>query len=79
VTNLAPASYRGRYHGMYTLMWSIGMLLGPSFGTLLFQRNANVYWSTIACAGVLGASLAMVRRRRRDVSGVEELGRAGGI
>src|SRR6185369_1169899 len=62
VTNLAPERYRGRYQGMWTLTWSIGMVLGPSLGTLLFQRNAPVYWAAVACAGIAGASLALVKR-----------------
>jgi MFS family permease len=64
VTNLAPEQYRGRYQGMWTLMWSIGMLLGPFLGTLLFQQHANVYWPVIACAGVVGATLALTAGRR---------------
>jgi MFS family permease len=63
VTNLAPEQYRGRYHGMWTMTWSIGMLLGPSLGTLLFERNAPVYWTTIAVVGTLGAGLALVKTR----------------
>jgi MFS family permease len=63
VTDLAPEQYRGGYHGLWVLMWSIGMLLGPSLGTLLFQRNANVYWIAVACAGLAGAGLALVKRR----------------
>lgn len=63
VTNLAPEQYRGRYQGMWGLTWSIGMLLGPTLGTLLYQRNESVYWSTVACAGLIGASLALVKRR----------------
>lgn len=64
VTNLAPEQFRGSYHGMWTLMWSIGMLLGPSLGTWLFQRNANIYWTAIACAGLIGAALALIKRRQ---------------
>jgi MFS family permease len=64
VTNLAPEEYRGRYHGLWTLTWSIGMLLGPSLGTLLFQRNVRVYWAAVAGAGVVGAGLALIRWRR---------------
>jgi MFS family permease len=64
VTNLAPERYRGGYHGLWVLMWSIGMLLGPSLGTLLFQRNASLYWLAVAGAGVAGAALVLVKRLR---------------
>jgi len=63
VTNLAPERFRGRYHGIYTLTWSIGILFGPTFGMLLFQRNASAYWMTVACTGIAGASLALLRPR----------------
>jgi MFS family permease len=63
VTNLAPERFRGRYHGIYTLTWSLGILFGPTLGMLLFQRNASAYWMTVACAGIAGASLALLRPR----------------
>src|SRR5512142_2587822 len=42
VTSLAPERYRGRYSGMWILMWSMGLLLGPWLGTLIFQRKPSV-------------------------------------
>jgi len=59
VTHLAPEQFRGRYQGMVGLMWSVGLLIGPSFGMFLFQRNANAYWMSAALAGVAGALLAL--------------------
>ena len=64
VTDLAPEQYRGGYQGMWTLTWSIGMLIGPSLGTLLFERNASAYWASVACAGIAGASLALLKPGR---------------
>lgn len=64
VSNLAPPQYRGRYYGMWGLTWSIGMLLGPALGTLLFQRNEPAYWTSVAAAGVVGATLAIMRFSR---------------
>lgn len=68
VTNLAPERHRGGYHGLWTLTWSIGMLLGPSLGTMLFQRNASVYWPLVACAGIAGAAFAMRSGECGDLS-----------
>jgi MFS family permease len=62
VTNLAPERYRGRYHGMWVLTWSIGMLLGPSLGTWMYARNAPLLWTTVAIVGTLGSLLALLRR-----------------
>ncbi len=61
VTSLAPERYRGRYSGMWILMWSMGMLLGPWLGTLIFQRNAAILWTTCALVGLGGAGLALVK------------------
>ena len=61
VTNLAPDIYRGRYHGMWVFTWSIGMILGPVLGTLLYQSNANVYWVVCALLGCVAAAFALGR------------------
>ncbi len=61
VTSLAPERYRGRYSGMWILMWSMGLLLGPWLGTLIFQRKPAVLWMTCAIVGVFGAGLALVK------------------
>ena len=61
VTNLAPERYRGRYSGIWILMWSAGMLLGPWLGTLIFQRKPAVLWLTCAIVGSAGAALSLVK------------------
>lgn len=65
VTSLAPERYRGRYSGIWMLMWSAGMLLGPWLGTLIFQRNAAMLWSTCAMVGLFGAGLALMKPRQK--------------
>ena len=62
VTNLAPERYRGRYHGMWVLTWSVGMMLGPSLGTWMYARNAPMLWTAAAIVGTLGSLLALARR-----------------
>ncbi|HEY3052062.1 MAG TPA: MFS transporter [Thermoanaerobaculia bacterium] len=61
VTSLAPERYRGRYSGIWMLMWSLGMLLGPWLGTLIFQRKPSVLWLTCAIVGIGGAGLSLVK------------------
>lgn len=63
MTRLAPERFRGRYMGLYVLFWSAGMLLGPTVGTLLFERNPAVLWWGCLVLGVVSASLLMVRPR----------------
>jgi MFS family permease len=61
VTALAPERYRGRYMGLWILMWSMGMLLGPFFGTLLYQHNRAYLWIACAVAGGVSAVLSIIK------------------
>ncbi len=65
VANLAPERYRGRYNGMWVMMWSIGMLLGPAIGTMIYERNRTMLWLTCALVGLAGASLALVKPKQQ--------------
>lgn len=65
-STLAPEEFRGRYQGLYTFAWSIGLLAGPALGTFLLQRNASVYWITVAAAGLSGAALITGARTLRS-------------
>ncbi len=72
VTSLAPEQYRGRYMGMWILTWSVGMLLGPYLGTLLFDYNRTALWVACALAGIAGAVLS-VMKPKRETAVPEEL------
>jgi len=58
---LAPEQYRGRYLGLFMMMWSLGMVIGPPLGTLAFEHNPAAVW--IAC-GALGITSALLMMRR---------------
>jgi MFS family permease len=70
VADLAPEKYRGRYNGLWVLMWSIGMLLGPALGTAIFAVNPAALWIACAVIGCTGASLALIRTRPREVADI---------
>ena len=72
VTNLAPERYRGRYHGLWVMTWSIGMLLGPSIGTWVYSRNAAALWTAVAVVGMIGALLALLRPRPVEFAHVDD-------
>jgi MFS family permease len=59
---LAPERFRGRYLGLVMMMWSIGMVIGPSAGTFILERNPTALWAACGVLGVIGAGL-MLRRQ----------------
>ena len=69
VTSLAPERYRGRYMGLWILTWSVGMLLGPYLGTLLYGYNRSYLWIACGIAGTVGAVLSIFKPggRRAEV------------
>ena len=64
VASVAPERYRGRYMGMLSVAWSIGMLAGPPLGTLVFERNAAALWSACLLLGVISSSILFAQSRR---------------
>jgi MFS family permease len=60
---LAPEQYRGRYLGLMMMMWSLGMVIGPPAGTLLFEQNPAWVWAGCGILGVTSAILMIQRRR----------------
>jgi MFS family permease len=68
VAELAPAHLRGRYQGLYGMMWGAALILAPALGAALYERaGARAVW--IACLGVClaaaGGHLAIGGARRR--------------
>jgi MFS family permease len=60
---LAPEQYRGRYLGLFVMMWSLGMVIGPPAGTLVFEHSPAAVWSACGALGVISASLMLHRRQ----------------
>jgi MFS family permease len=58
VSQLAPPALRGRYMGAWTLVWTAGMALGPTFGGIAMDRlGGRGAYSLILVAGLLGGAL----------------------
>ena len=57
VAEIAPERYRGRYMGLFTLMYSIGLIVGPAAGTFLYQHDPRWLWWTGAVLGLISALL----------------------
>ena len=67
VTGLAPERYRGRYMGLWHSTFSVGMLLGPFLGSLIYARSPAALWLTCLLLGGVAAGLALVRPGVRAV------------
>ncbi len=67
MTQLAPERYRGRYMGLLVTTWSLGMIIGPTLGTMLFERHEGVLWGACAVLGVISATLVMSKRAQNAV------------
>jgi MFS family permease len=65
MTQLAPERYRGRYMGLLVTAWSLGMIIGPTVGTFLFERHEAILWSGCALLGIVSAGLVMSKPRQR--------------
>ena len=63
VSHLAPEHLRGRYHGLWVLMYSIGMVIGPIVGTWVFEHNPTALWAGCGILGIASAGLVMVSAR----------------
>jgi MFS family permease len=57
VADLAPAHMRGRYMGMYSLVWAMALTIGPAIGLRLFSFGTSALW--LVC-GILGLLAALV-------------------
>jgi MFS family permease len=63
VTGLAPERMRGRYMGLWHLMFSAGLFLGPALGTWIYGRNPAALWWGCLVVGLLGGFLALVKTK----------------
>ncbi len=64
VSNLSPAALRGRYMGMWTLVYMGGYALGPLLGGWALARlGGRGAFAAIAAAAFLGAALFPLLRR----------------
>ncbi len=59
IADLAPASMRGRYMGVYGMTWTLALILGPSGGMALLSANPVALWTAAAGLGVFAAAMIL--------------------
>ena len=68
VSDLAPATLRGRYMGVLSVCFSgANMLAAPIGGLVLARGGGSVIWSACAVSGFLAAGCYWVIRKRVNV------------
>jgi MFS family permease len=55
VADLAPAHMRGRYMGVYGLVWALALTIGPGLGMRLFAFGPAAVFITFGTLGLLSA------------------------
>jgi len=69
VADLAPASLRGRYMGVYGLTWSLALIVGPGMGIALLASGPAALWLACGALGVIAAVLMLSVGRHQRVRG----------
>ncbi|MGH7566692.1 MAG: MFS transporter [Gemmatimonadota bacterium] len=65
VGDVAPETLRSRYYGAFGLTHSMGIVLGPGFGTALYAVSPGGLWGACAGLGLAGALLVLASPRPR--------------
>jgi MFS family permease len=64
IADNVPPTMRGRYMGVYGLMWALGLVLGPGIGVKLFASAPAVLWAACGLLAVAAAVLMLNARPR---------------
>jgi MFS family permease len=59
IAGLAPAHLRGRYMGVYAVVWSAGLIFAPQMGLRLFAIGPTTLWLTCGALGLVAAAIAL--------------------
>ncbi len=68
IAGLAPAHLRGRYMGVYALVWSAGLIVAPQLGLRLFAVGPKTLWLTCGALGIIAAAVAFHGPVKRNAS-----------
>lgn len=68
VANRATATHRGKYMGLYTVVWGFGFILAPTGGAWIYQQLGPdvLWWTTGAVAALTWLGLELLERSARD-------------
>ena len=59
VADLAPAHMRGRYMGVYGLVWAAALIIGPTLGMKLLALGPAVLWLSCGVLGLVATAIML--------------------
>jgi MFS family permease len=77
IADIAPLDLRGRYQAAWAFTFSLGLMLAPIGGTLLYSLNPSVLWLTclvlcLAAAGLMVGAWIAERGTERSIATTNE-------
>ena len=70
VADLAPAHMRGRYMGVYGLVWAAALIIGPALGMKLLALGPAALWLSCGALGLVAATIILGETKPRVVASV---------
>jgi len=69
--NLAPVDLRGRYMGLVSMVWSLGLIVSPALGISAYEFSPSLAWTLCGLLGSAAAGLILIEPRlvRPEASG----------
>ena len=56
---LSPAHMRGRYMGVYSLVWGLALTIGPAAGMAIFEFDPVLLWTSCGALGLIAAVITL--------------------
>lgn len=56
---LSPAHMRGRYMGVYSLVWGLALTIGPAAGLAIFEFDSFLLWASCGALGLVAAVITL--------------------
>jgi len=71
IADNVPTTMRGRYMGVYGLMWALGLVCGPGAGVKLFATAPATLWGACGALGLFAAVMMLFSKPRKVPAGAQ--------
>ncbi|GHO85802.1 MDR family MFS transporter [Dictyobacter formicarum] len=73
VADLSPAHLRGRYQGAWGMTWSLGLILAPLLGTIIYSWHPALFWPLCGLLAGMAAVLVLLIKQRAQPSPIQQV------